>query len=147
MILLPLSLRVLKMKSNDWLFATLPNWLRWIIAVPVAILLSLIIQLILSYTIHNVLGWSYNATIWTIVLIASVICVNASLFYCIPNYKSVITGGANLLLSVYFLALIALHIANGFFMDSINIPDGISIIVCICIAVKLLRKKNIEVMN
>ena len=147
MILLPLSLRVLKMKSNDWLFATLPNWLRWIIAVPVAILLSLIIQLILSYTIHNVLGWSYNATIWTIVLIASVICVNASLFYCIPNYKSVITGGANLLLSVYFLALIALHIANGFFMDSINIPDGISIIVCICIAVKLLRKKKIEVMN
>ena len=131
------------MKSNDWLFAKLPNRLRWIIAVPVAILLSLIIQLILSYTIHNVLGWPYNATIWTIVMIASVICVSASLFYCIPNHKAVIAGGANLLLTIYFLVLIALHILDGFLWDSINIPYGISIIVCMYIAVKLLRKKNI----
>jgi len=94
MSLLPLNLRGLEMKSNDWLFAKLPNWLRWIIAVPVAILLCLIIQFILSYTIHKVLGWSYNATIWTIVMIASVICVSASLFYCIPNHKAVIGGGS-----------------------------------------------------
>ena len=83
--------------------------------------------------------------IWTIVMIASVICVNASLFYCIPNHKAVIAGGANLLLTIYFLVLIALHILDGSLWDSINIPYGISAIVCIYISVKLLREKNIEV--
>ena len=49
-------------------------------------------------------------------MIASVICVSASLFYCIPNHKAVIAGGANLLLTIYFLVLIALQYSRWFLM-------------------------------
>jgi len=131
------------MNSNDWLFAKLPNWLRWILSLPVAILGSLILQFILSFIIHNIFGWSYqNAIVMTIVILASVGSFLICTFYCLPKYKVVITGVASILFSIYYFILIILNIVNGFVWDSANIAYGISATVCICIAVKKLLNKD-----
>ncbi|MDR3543598.1 MAG: hypothetical protein P4L69_21975 [Desulfosporosinus sp.] len=130
----------LEHKYNDWLFAKLPNWLRWILSLPVAILVCLVIQFVLSFTMHKVLGWSYqNEVIRTVVMIVSVISFIVCFFYCLPKYKSVFTVTASILLSIYFLFCIILGIVNGFIWD---ITYGISGIVCIYVAVKVLLNKD-----
>jgi hypothetical protein len=127
-------------KSNDWIFAKLPNWLRWILSLPVAIFVCLTIQFLLSFVIHNMLGWSYqNEVIRTVVMMASVISFIACFFYCIPKYKTAFTVASSILLSIYFLLYAVLGIINGIEGD---IAYGISVIVCICIVVGILLSKD-----
>ena len=129
-----------RLKSNDWIFTKLPNWLRWILSLPVAIFVCLVIQYLLSVTIHNILGWSYqNELIRTVVMMASVISFVACFFYCLPKYKAVFTLAASILLTIYFLLCIVLGVVNGFVGD---IAYGISVIVCIYIVVRILLNKN-----
>ena len=127
-------------KSNDWIFAKLPNWLRWILSLPVAIFVCLTIQFLLSFVIHNMLGWSYqNEVIRTVVIMASVISFIACFFYCIPKYKTAFTVASSILLLIYFLLYAVLGIINGIEGD---IAYGISVIVCICIVVGILLSKD-----
>jgi len=138
-----LNMRRLKMNNNDWLFAKLPNWLRWILSLPVAILGYLILQFILSFIIHNIFGWSYqNVIVRSIVIFAGVYSFIIFFFYCLPKHKEGITGVASILLSIYYFISIILNIVNGFVWDSENIAYGISAIVCIYIAVKKLLNKD-----
>ncbi|AFM40265.1 hypothetical protein Desaci_1235 [Desulfosporosinus acidiphilus SJ4] len=129
-----------ELKSNDWIFAKLPNWLRWILSLPVAIFVFLVIQYLLSFTIHNILGWTYqNEVIRSVVMMASVISFIACFFYCLPKYKAAFTVASSILLSIYFLLYAVLGIINGFVGD---IAYGVSVIVCICIVVGILLSKD-----
>lgn len=91
-----------KVNENDWIFGKLPNWLRWILALPVAVLLSLILPLLGWISAKYVTGMPLDnlfAKILTIVI--SVGGFLFGLFYCVPKFKSVIASVASILLSIF----------------------------------------------
>lgn len=131
------------MNNNDWIFAKLPHWLRWILALPVALLGSTILPIISKLSLQYTLGWSGdNVIIQTTVMIASASGFIFGLYFCVPKYKAVISAVASILLSIYFSVLVVLWGVKGYLWESTNIVNGISGIVCIYIAVRILLNKD-----
>lgn len=130
------------MDNNDWIFAKLPNWLRWILALPVALIGSMILPMGARLSYYT-LGWSADGIIIeTILMVASTSGFILGLFYCVPKFKAIITAVACIMLSIYFSVLVVLWIYNGWLWESTNIANGISGIACVYYAVYILLHKD-----
>lgn len=130
------------MDDNDWIFAKLPNWLRWILALPVALIGSMILPMGAKLSYYT-LGWSADGIfIETILMVASASGFIFGLFFCVPKSKAIIAAVASILLSIYFSILVVLWIYNGWLWESMNVANGISGITCVYYAVYILIHKD-----
>lgn len=131
------------MDDNDWIFSKLPSWLRWILALPVAIVGCLLFPIISSFSLHLVVGWDSNGIlIQSTVMLASISGFILGLFYCVPKHKVVIASVACILLAIYFSIIIAVLCMQGYTWTDENIVNGISVTVCVFMGIKLLLSKD-----
>lgn len=131
------------MNENDWIFTKLPNWLRWILALPVAIIGCLLLPILSSFSIHLVVGWdSDGILIQTIVMLASISGFMLGLFFCIPKYKVIITSVACILMAIYLSIMIVIWCMQGYVWIDENIVNGLSVIACIIGGIWLLLNKD-----
>lgn len=130
--------------NNDWIFAKLPNWLRWILALPVALIGSMILPAISKLSLDYTLGWSDgNIIIQGMVMLASVSGFVFGLLYCVPKFKAVISAVASILLSMSFAVLVVLSIVTyGWTWDSTVIVNIVSGLTCVYFAVHILLNKE-----
>lgn len=116
--------------SRNWIFAKLPNWLRWIIALPVSVIGGCIAFLILSL-INRFGGMGYTPGTFLFGLSQSimlVVCFIFLLYLCVPRWKFIITGVFAIFLSILFIVSTTIVKSWG---EPWNNDDTITIIVSI----------------
>ena len=126
--------------DKDWIFSKIPNWLRWILAIPIALIASLIAPIIFS-----IVNYFYNGTdnsLW-INIVRMVVSVGgflAGIYYCVPKLKEIITGVFGILLSIYFAVMITIWCVRGYYWTTDNVVNFITGIICVVISVHLILK-------
>jgi len=132
------------MEDKDWIFKKVPNWLRWILTIPIAILFSIILPALARFSMNFAYGNSDSPLINTGVMIASTSGILLGTYLCVPKFKNVITGVVSIILTAYFSIMIVLWAERGYFLTWDNLINLINSIICIYIAVILLSNKDKE---
>lgn len=131
------------MDDNDWIFAKLPNWLRWVLALPVGILASAILPILAKFSNYMIYGGEANGIlIQVFIMLASIAGFLFGLFYCVPKFKVIITSVISILLAIYFSIFFILDGLQGYWWITENLVNLISAIVCIYLGVYLLLHKD-----
>lgn len=130
------------MQDKDWIFAKLPNWLRWVLALPSALILCLIIPIIARFCFNWTFGDNQGVLLFDIlVMVSSTFGFIIGIYYCVPKFKNQISGVTSIILAIYFGIMTALYVERGFPFGEIikNIVSGIA---SIYMSYILLRNKE-----
>lgn len=135
---------------NDNFFEKLPNWIRWIIALPCSIIFSIIAAFVSGFAIN----WTYNFDANPFILklttqTASLIVLLFTIYFCVPKYQKQITGAISIILAILLSITTALLIDRGYPLDNDSLINVISITACIAIAIGVLihEKNNLKEVN
>ncbi len=98
------------MEDKDWIFEKWPIWLRWICALPLAVLGSMILPLLSRFGLAYI-GYDLNSGLGkTIIQYASLAGFLAIIYTCVPKFKKIITGIMSILFSILFAISTYLYI-------------------------------------
>lgn len=127
------------MDDKDWIFQKLPNWLRWILFLPVAVIASIIIPILARISHYYMFGSSEeNIILDAISLYSSVVGFIYGAYYCIPYYKEKICGIISIILTLINFIPLIINVYNQVYFVWDNLKNIIAITICIYIAVQLL---------
>lgn len=101
---------------RNWIFAKLPTWLRWIIALPVSVVGGYITYLLLS-ALSLLGGTGFERGTFFFDLSHSILffgCCIYVMYLCLPKWKLLITGILSLILGILFFSSIAVLLALGY---------------------------------
>lgn len=133
------------MEDNDWIFKKLPNWLRWILVIPVALIGSMVVPLITRFSSN----WAYGINTYGILffdiiqMIVSALGLLGGIYFCVPKHKNAITGVFSIILAIYFSIMTTLFLTRGYpITDSNTIIYILAAIASIVMAYMLLTHKG-----
>lgn len=135
------------MEDNDWIFKKLPNWLRWILFLPVAALGSMLVPFITRFTSNWAYGNTQGVLVFDILqMIVSALGLLAGIYFCVPKHKNAITGFFSIILAIYFSVMTTLFLTRGYpITDSNTIINILSTIASIVMAYMLLTHKEEQI--
>jgi len=105
------------MDDKDWIFYKWPNWLRWISALPLSIIASVVFTLLASLLINY---YGYNADSGmakTLIQYASIAGFLYIIFTCVPSFKEIITGIFSILISILAAVELVFYFREGIWFN------------------------------
>lgn len=131
------------MDDKDWIFKKLPNWLRWILALPVALIGSVVVPTLTRFCANWAYGNTNGVLLFDIaIMIVSAMGLLAGIYFCVPKYKNQITGIVSIILAIYFAVITTLFITRGYLYDRNTLTNVIASIASIYMSFVLLSSKE-----